>query len=114
LGEEDSNPRKQVQSLSSYHWTIPQTLTSPSTISKSLVGVKGKKARFAIDCTGFDPLFLGFRAYELPATGSGYRLFAKGMTDKTQHIPVGLFLIEWRPINLCCAIKFLTNLPSIR
>ena len=24
LGEEDSNPRKQVQSLSSYHWTIPQ------------------------------------------------------------------------------------------
>ena len=26
LGEEDSNPRKQVQSLSSYHWTIPQGL----------------------------------------------------------------------------------------
>jgi len=26
LGEEDSNPRKQVQSLSSYHWTIPQAL----------------------------------------------------------------------------------------
>ena len=44
LGEEDSNPRKQVQSLSSYHWTIPQSLTSLSTISKSLTGVKGKKA----------------------------------------------------------------------
>src|SRR5574337_1073327 len=27
LGEEDSNPRKQVQSLSSYHWTIPQSMT---------------------------------------------------------------------------------------
>ena len=28
LGEEDSNPRKQVQSLSSYHWTIPQGVTA--------------------------------------------------------------------------------------
>jgi hypothetical protein len=28
LGEEDSNPRKQVQSLSSYHWTIPQSVAA--------------------------------------------------------------------------------------
>jgi hypothetical protein len=42
LGEEDSNPRKQVQSLSSYHWTIPQFGYGDSTISKTLASVKGK------------------------------------------------------------------------
>ena len=46
LGEEDSNPRKQVQSLSSYHWTIPQFVHGPSTISKTLTGVKAKNADF--------------------------------------------------------------------
>jgi hypothetical protein len=34
LGEEDSNPRKQVQSLSSYHWTIPQLFTAWSLYPK--------------------------------------------------------------------------------
>ena len=28
LGEEDSNPRRQSQSLPSYHWTIPQSITA--------------------------------------------------------------------------------------
>ena len=34
LGEEDSNPRKQVQSLSSYHWTIPQAITDLALYTK--------------------------------------------------------------------------------
>ena len=41
LGEEDSNPRKPVQSLSSYHWTIPQLRSC--TIYKTRGSVKAKK-----------------------------------------------------------------------
>ena len=41
LGEEDSNPRKQVQSLSSYHWTIPQADTKSKQYIQKPCGCQG-------------------------------------------------------------------------